>query len=110
NAAPEPLRQVQLFVNSADRENGVEWLPDWLAEHDLHDELERARALRESLRALALANNALPLEDGAVEVFNEAAARLRVELDGAGRLRLPPDADAVARVVGGARGPRAPRH
>ena len=32
NAAPEPLRQVQLLVNSADVENDVDWLPDWLAD------------------------------------------------------------------------------
>ena len=30
NAAPEPLRQVQLFLNSIDVHNSVEWLPDWL--------------------------------------------------------------------------------
>ena len=33
NAAPAPLREVQVFVNSIDRENGVEWLPEWLAEN-----------------------------------------------------------------------------
>jgi len=27
NAAPEPLRLVQLFVNSLDHEHGREWLP-----------------------------------------------------------------------------------
>jgi len=99
NAAPEPLRQVQLFVNSADRENGVEWLPDWLAEHGMQGELERARGLRESLRALAIANNALPLAGGAVEVFNEAARRLRFELDESGRLRLAQIADPLDRIV-----------
>jgi predicted RNA-binding Zn ribbon-like protein len=100
NAAPEPLRQVQRFVNSADRENGVEWLPDWLADHGMEaEEAERAYALRESLRALALANNALPLAEGAVETFNAAAARLRVELDEAGRVRLAPIADPLDRIV-----------
>jgi predicted RNA-binding Zn ribbon-like protein len=99
NAAPQPLRQVQLFVNSADRENGVEWLPDWLAEHGIDGETERALALRESLRALALANNALPLQEGAVEVFNAAAARLHVELDEAGRVRLGPIVDPLDRIV-----------
>jgi predicted RNA-binding Zn ribbon-like protein len=99
NAAPEPLREVQLFVNSIDRENGVEWLPEWLAGHDLSGELERARALRESLRALALANNALPLEDGAVEAFNAAASRLGIELDAAGRLQFGPVRDPLDRIV-----------
>jgi predicted RNA-binding Zn ribbon-like protein len=99
NAAPEPLRQVQLFVNSADRENGVEWLPEWLAEQGIDGELERARALRESLRALALANNRLPLDEGAVDVFNAAAARLGVELDEAARVRFAPIADPLDRIV-----------
>ena len=88
NAAPAPLREVQLFVNSIDRENGVEWLPEWLAENGLEAQLGRAPALRESLRALVVANNALPLEAGAVEAFNAAAARLRLELDETGRARV----------------------
>lgn len=99
NAAPEPLRQVQLFVNSADRENGVEWLPDWLAERGIEGELERASTLRESLRALALANNALPLDESAVEVFNAAAARLHVELDEEARVRFAPIGDPLDRIV-----------
>jgi predicted RNA-binding Zn ribbon-like protein len=100
NAAPAPLREVQLFVNSIDQENGVEWLPEWLAEHGLEGELERAGALRASLRALVLANNALPLRDGAVETFNAAAARVRLELDDAGRVRMgSPGGDALDRIV-----------
>jgi predicted RNA-binding Zn ribbon-like protein len=100
NAAPEPLRQVQQFINSTDKEHGVEWLPDWLAEHRLAGaEEERARALREALRALTLANNALPLDEGAVEVFNAAAARLRLELDQGGHVRFGPIRDPLDRVV-----------
>jgi predicted RNA-binding Zn ribbon-like protein len=99
NAAPEPLRRVQVFVNSIDRENKVEWLPDWLAERGLEGQLERARRLRESLSALVLANNALPLREGAVEAFNDAAARLRVGLDGSGRLRVAPGGDAIDEIV-----------
>ena len=56
-AAPEPLRRVQLFVNSIDLHNEVEWLPGWLDERGLGGELERARELREALRSLVLANN-----------------------------------------------------
>src|SRR5262245_43879380 len=99
NAAPEPLRQVQQFINSADKEHGAEWLPDWLAGHGLAGADERARALREALRALVLANNALPLDESAVEVFNAAAARLRLELDEAGRVRLGPIGDPLDRIV-----------
>src|SRR6266536_1862232 len=49
-AAPEPLRQVQLFVNSIDLHNRVEWLPDWLSAHRLDGEDERATELREALQ------------------------------------------------------------
>ena len=55
-AAPEPLARVQRFLNTIDLENQVDWLPDWLAERGLGDELERARALRVALRGLAIAN------------------------------------------------------
>ena len=99
NAAPAPLREVQVFVNSIDRENQVEWLPEWLAEHGLEAERGRALALRESLRALVVANNALPLEAGAVEAFNIAAARLRLELDETGKARIGRVADPLDRIV-----------
>ena len=99
NAAPAPLREVQLFVNSIDQENGVEWLPEWLADHGLEDDAERALDLRTSLRALILANNALPLADGAVEAFNAAASRVRLELDESGRLRMESGGDALGRIV-----------
>jgi hypothetical protein len=61
-AAPEPLREVQQFVNSVDLEHELDWLPDWLDERGLSGELERARALREALRALVLG------PDGCVQV------------------------------------------
>src|SRR5207253_1904374 len=51
-AAPEPLRQVQQFLNSIDLEDEVDWLPGWLDERGLGSELERAQALRVALRGL----------------------------------------------------------
>ena len=30
NAAPEPLRRVQLFVNTVNCESGDDWLATWL--------------------------------------------------------------------------------
>jgi predicted RNA-binding Zn ribbon-like protein len=99
NAAPAPLREVQLFVNSIDRENGVEWLPEWLSRHGIGDELERASILRESLRALVLANNALPLQAGAVDRFNAAASRIRLALDEAGLVRMQSPGDPLDRIV-----------
>jgi predicted RNA-binding Zn ribbon-like protein len=82
NAAPEPLRRVQLFVNSADVEHGVDWLPDWLAEHGLAGEDGRARTLREALRELVLANNGFPASPGALRIVNDAAGRIRLRVDG----------------------------
>ncbi len=59
SAAPPPLRQVQLFVNTADRERGTDWLGEWLAAHGLGEPARaRAAALREALRALLRANSA----------------------------------------------------
>jgi predicted RNA-binding Zn ribbon-like protein len=99
-AAPEPLRQVQLLINSCDAHTGDEWLPEWLAERGLgRGELERARELREALRALVLANNGFPLADGALEVVNRAASRVSLRVEPPGRLRVGADGDALDRVV-----------
>ena len=87
-AAPEPLRQVQQFLNSVDLERGEDWLPDWLYERGLAGELERAQELRHALRSLAIANNGVAPEAGAVAVVNAAAARLRLEVDAGGRVRI----------------------
>jgi predicted RNA-binding Zn ribbon-like protein len=97
-AAPEPLRQVQLFVNSVDREHDVEWLPEWLAEHGIAGEAERACELREALRALLLANNGGRREVGSSGVLDRAAERLRVRLAEDGRPELTGE-DALDRVV-----------
>ena len=98
-AAPDPLRVVQEFINSVDLENDVDWLPDWLAERSLGAELDRARELREALRALVLANNVLPLDTGAVAVVNDAAARLSLKLSEEGRLGVRADGDQIDRIV-----------
>ncbi|HZT14504.1 MAG TPA: CGNR zinc finger domain-containing protein [Gaiellaceae bacterium] len=102
-AAPEPLRRVQLLVNSADLENERDWLPDWLRERGLEGQEERALSLREALRALVLANNGRPVDAAAVAVLNRAAARLEVGLDADGSPRLrgaDPLDDVVAVAVG----------
>jgi predicted RNA-binding Zn ribbon-like protein len=98
NAAPEPLRQVQLFVNSADVEHGVDWLPDWLAERGLGRELDRARELREALRALVLANNGFPASPDDLRIANAAAARVSLRVDGERTVHLD-GADAIDDVV-----------
>ena len=98
-AAPEPLRQVQLLINSADVQNRRDWLPDWLAEHGLEGEDERARALREALRALVLANNGIAVPAEALAVVNGAARRVSLRVDEAGALSVARDGDALDRVV-----------
>ncbi len=99
NAAPEPLRQVQLYVNSADVENGVDWLPEWLAERGAGDELERARALRDALRGLVLANNGVPLSEEALNVVNASAARLVLRLDAERTVRIESGPGALDGIV-----------
>ena len=98
-AAPEPLRRVQLFINSIDAHNEVEWLPQWLAEHGLARARRRATELREALRLVVLANNGLTLERSAVEVVNGAAERVAVQLDDGGEVRLLSDGDALDEIV-----------
>jgi predicted RNA-binding Zn ribbon-like protein len=92
-AADGPLRLVQLFVNSVDREHGREWLPTpqaltrWFDERGLSadapvtaGDLERAHALRESLRTLLRANNDGRVDPDAVATVNGAARRGGLEL------------------------------
>jgi predicted RNA-binding Zn ribbon-like protein len=103
-AAPEPLRLVQLFVNTVDREHGREWigtvheLRAWLRERGLPvrgvdaSTVARAHELREALRALLRANNGAPLDRAALAVLNRCDvsvaldARAEPELCGAAPL------------------------
>ena len=89
-AAPEPLRLVQLFVNTVDREHGREWigslrsLRGWLRERGLSTRgidaaaLERAHELREALRELLLANNGTAWDRRALEVVGRAGVGVRL--------------------------------
>jgi predicted RNA-binding Zn ribbon-like protein len=103
-AAPEPLREVQQFLNSVDLEHDLDWLPDWLDERGLGKHLERARALREALRALALANNGATPDRSALELVNRAAERLPLQLGPDGRLRVGMGRDALDGVLATALG------
>ena len=98
NAAPEPLRQVQLFLNSVDLHNEIEWLPDWLESRGLSGERERAAQLREALRSLVLGNNGLPVDPAALETVNQAFERVVLRLDQAGQLRLEAEQDALDQI------------
>ena len=99
NAAPAPLREVQLLLNSQDLENEVDWLPDWLAKRGLVRADARARALRAALRALVRANNGTPLDDDAVATVNAAARRVAMQVDASGTVRVATDGDALDQVV-----------
>jgi predicted RNA-binding Zn ribbon-like protein len=99
-AAPEPLRRVQLLVNSTDLENEREWLPAWLEERGMDaEEFERGRALREALRALVLANNGIRLDSAQLDVLNAAARRVHPQLGADGEFRFAGTGDALDDVV-----------
>jgi predicted RNA-binding Zn ribbon-like protein len=108
-AAPEPLRLVQLFVNTADIEHGHEWLPvpqaleDWLGEHAppppeaTERDLARALELREAFRALLRANRGDRIDPDAVATVNRVA-RVKLELDAEAVPRIRSDAP-LGRIV-----------
>jgi predicted RNA-binding Zn ribbon-like protein len=109
NAAPEPLRGVQLLVNTWDDEHGREvdetrrQLLEWLRERGVDGDVEVLRPVREPLRALLIANNEgeEPPRD-ALRRLNAAAAHapLAVRFEG-GDAELAP-ADPVAAVLSAA--------
>jgi predicted RNA-binding Zn ribbon-like protein len=111
-AAPEPLRLVQLFVNTVDLEHEREWLSgpraleSWARDRQLvapgtrftRSDLRRALELREAFRALLRGEPAAHVS----AVVEEAArsARLTVELDRTGHARLEPQAGGIDGVCG----------
>lgn len=119
-AAPEPLRLVQRFVNTIDREHEREWLGSpteleaWLRESGIEAGqpnahlLRRAHDLREALRELLVANNhgVAPPADAVATVNAVAAAgRLAPRLREDGLLSLAEPARRsplapLARIVG----------
>jgi predicted RNA-binding Zn ribbon-like protein len=115
-STPNELALVEEFVNTFDLEDGDEALSipaalsEWLAEHGLaepgetfgHEDLARAIAVREALRALLLANNGGALDPDAAATLNAAAdrARLTVAVDEAGYARVEPRAAGIDRAFG----------
>jgi predicted RNA-binding Zn ribbon-like protein len=98
--APGPLRLVQAFVNTVDREHGPDLFDDaagmeeWLARNMLParvgpGDLDAAREVREALRALLWANNGEPHDPRAHETLERAARRARLEA------AFPPDGAAL---------------
>jgi predicted RNA-binding Zn ribbon-like protein len=102
NAAPEPLRLVQRFVNTVDKEHGREWLavPNdlvrWFEEAGFGriratpGDVLRARDLRAALQAFLAANNGAKLDRAAIATINRvaSAAPLTVGLDERGQLHF----------------------
>ena len=110
--APGPLREVQLFVNSVDTENGIEELHspealrDRLAARGLLDpetavgqgDLERAIEVREALRVLLLGNNGVPVDDEALRTLEHASEGGRLAI------RFGPEGAELVPTVGGVDG------
>jgi predicted RNA-binding Zn ribbon-like protein len=106
--APGSLRIVQALVNTVDQEHGPDLLAtpdglrDWLRRHMLEGtpdveagDLAHARAVREALRGLLLANNGEPYDPADREVLERAARRSRLEAT------FPPDGAALVPRAGG---------
>jgi predicted RNA-binding Zn ribbon-like protein len=107
--APGPLRLVQAFVNTVDREHGpdlfadVRGLEEWLARQMLPataqpGDLSAAREMREALRSLLLANNGHPYDASAHETLSRAARRAGLEAS------FSPDGAALVPRAGGVDG------
>jgi len=115
--APGQLELVRRFVNTWDGEGPVERLPDpdalrdWLVEHKLmaHDgavstaELERARTLRDALRAQLRAHHGGAVDPAAAAVVDAAAgrARLQARFGADDAVRLEAAAEGVDGILGG---------
>lgn len=110
--APEPLRRVQAFINTIDRESGqdrlrtIEDARPWLVANDLldpdaplrDDDLRILGAFREGLRALVIQNtDGHPPTADAVSSLQEIAGQelARVTLAADGAVRLAPTRDGI---------------
>jgi predicted RNA-binding Zn ribbon-like protein len=106
NAAPEPLRLVQAFVNTINLEIGEDWLADWLADRGASaGDVEHARAVRESLRDLLYANNGQGAGGDVAAILTNAADAAGLSIDfsrPALAVRAPGVDGAVGRVLAAA--------
>ena len=105
-AAPGELEVVRQFLNTRDVEEGTdeistpEALRTWLAAHDLdtrgtratRKDVRSAELMRESLRAMTLANNGERLDARAIKDLNALAEEMHlvVRFDGRGASELEP--------------------
>jgi predicted RNA-binding Zn ribbon-like protein len=86
SSPPHDLQRVIDFVNTLDLETGADALPGWLGEQGLEAEAADAAALREALRAAALAHNGGP--PAPAETLDRVAREMHVSFgpDGAPRI------------------------
>src|SRR5262249_39818080 len=87
NAAPEPLRFVQRFVNTVNLESGEDWLASWFEDEGVAAtgaDLERARIIREAIRELLYANNRQGADAEARAVLTSAADAAAFTIDFSG--------------------------
>ncbi len=115
--APGALERVRAFINTRDIEQGTEQLggpvelAQWLRDQKLLDsgataspgDLEHALALREALRAIALAHNSgEPVPAEAVATLDDCVCRARLVLRfrSSGSAALEPEADGVDAALG----------
>src|SRR5437870_1962262 len=102
NAAPEPLRLVQQFVNTVNLESREDWLDRWFEGEGVSasaDEVDRARPVREAVRELLYANNRQPVEGDPLPVLAAAADAASFSIDFS-RPELVASADRVEGAVG----------
>ena len=118
-AAPGPLALIQAFVNTVATEGEFHWeaigdpdsLRSWLARRGLLAEggpveaadVDRAREIREALRALLAANNGREVPVAAIATINGAAERegLDVRFGENGPAAPVPTAGGIAGALGG---------
>lgn len=105
NAAPEPLRLVQRFVNTVNLESGEDWLARWCAEEGVaveDEDLDRARVVREAIRELLYENNRQRAESQARTALSAAADAAGFTIDFSAPalvVRAPGVDGAVGRVL-----------
>jgi predicted RNA-binding Zn ribbon-like protein len=114
NAAPDPLRLVQRFVNTVDKDHGREWLgtprdlAGWFEQAGLgrvrvtRRDVERAHDLREAVQAFLAANNGAKVDEDAIGTINRAASAAPVTagLDERGRLHFDVEGRGVDAALG----------
>ncbi len=101
-AAPEPLRRVQLFVNSVDLSHEREWIAEWLADQGVPPTaaaVRRALQVREAVRELLYANNRQRGGTDPYPALERAAAAARLSVDFRA-VELVPRATGVDAAIG----------